>query len=312
MPTFRCGLRDGARAVLGAALAILAGCGAATGVSAPAAGGPLALQAGEHLEMVSGAQPIDRSAAQTFRRMRLERGPWQTSRSQPASAAMHGFWAIWPRNDTGVQAEQVIWPNLVVKEASTTIYAPTLYAAAGACIESTTAYHASPRGLQIWAYDWCAKGYYGRIGLSLRVDAAFLRTYTRPAGRARSYLVRVEQTDSATNEWTDYLYNFATAKWNVFYRTHGTVDGDIAGIPAGWDAYESYSSINRKTRTSDMCGEVGAVGPIVSEELHLLTPSGWHLADQANSYIGMDGDSFHCPLNFSVPKANYKYSVSRR
>jgi hypothetical protein len=301
------------RIFLCASLVFLSACAAGSGAQAPSTGGPFALRAGERLDMVSGAKPIDRIAADRFRRMRLEDWPTRRSRRpKGAPAKIHAFWAIWPRTDTGVQAEQVIWPAMAVKAPSTVIYAPTLYAAIGACIESTTSYQAAPRGLQIWAYDWCAKSPNGKVGASLDVNAAFLRTYTRAAGEARSYLVRVEQTDVSTNEWTDYLYNYATAKWNVFYRSQGTADAYVANDPAGWDAYESYSDVDAETLTSNMCRVVGSVGPIVSEGLRVRTPSGWELANKSNSYVGMDGNSFYCPLLFSVPKANYEYSVSRR
>ena len=170
----------------------------------------------------------------------------------------------------------MIWPNLDVSVSADVIYAPTTYPAPEACIESTTAYEAQPWGLQIWAWDWCSLNPNGKVGKAVDVNAKFLRTYTRAANGTRAYLVRVEETDVAKNEWTDYLYNYATKSWNVFYVSSGNAD---IHERTGWDAYETYSKIDKKTGRSFMCGYVAAVGPIVSEGLRIRTPSGWTLAD---------------------------------
>jgi hypothetical protein len=264
---------------------------------------------GQRLAAVSGTHPIDPVLARQFRDLRMKHSPsLRGSAAGPVPGKTHAFWAIWPRADTGVEAEQVIWPNLEVSVSADVVYAPTTYPAPEACIESTTAYEAQPWGLQIWAWDWCSLNPNGKVGKAVDVNAKFLRTYTRAANGTRAYLVRVEETNVAKNEWTDYLYNYATKSWNVFYVSSGNAD---IHEPTGWDAYETYSKIDKKTGRSFMCGYVAAVGPIVSEGLRIRTPSGWTLANTTNSFVASDGD-FYCPLEFSVPVPNSKYSVSYR
>jgi hypothetical protein len=264
---------------------------------------------GKHLAMVSGIHPIDAAAGARFRSVRLEYGPSlrPTAATVTSRLKTHAFWAIWPRSNTGIMARQRIWPTLKVSNVATVIYAPTLYPAGGACIESTTAYQPEPFGLQIWAYDWCARGdRNGRIGAAVDVNAAFLAKYTPATGRVRHYLVRILQTDVASNEWTDYLFNFETASWDVFFVSKGAAD---ISESSGWDAYETYSKVDPATGTSDMCADVSHVGPIVSDDLQILNSGTWALANVLNSYVKLEGN-FYCPLQFAVPHANYEYSVS--
>jgi hypothetical protein len=285
-----------------AAVFLLSAC--AAGASAP----PTPPQ-DEGLATVSGVHPIDAAAAARFRRLRFAYGP--SLRPSVATVTpklkIHAFWAIWPRPNTGVQADQRIWPILKISDVATVIYAPTLYPAGGACIESTTAYQPPPYGLQIWAYNWCAHGQpNGKVGASVDVNDAFLAKYTRTSGHVRHYLVRIKQTDAATNEWTDYLYNFKAARWNVFFVSKGTAD--ISEYD-GWDAYETYSKIDPTTDTSNMCADVHRVGAIVSNDLQVMNSGIWTFADAQNSFVAQEGE-FHCPLDFAVPHANYEYAVS--
>jgi hypothetical protein len=258
--------------------------------------------------MVSGIHPIDPAAAARFRSVRLEYGPsLRPTAAVTPRLKTHAFWAIWPNSNTGIQARQRIWPFLNIHNASTLIYAPTLYPAGGACIESTTAYQPKPFGLQIWAYNWCTHGRpNGSIGASVDVNAAFLAKYTPATGGARHYLVRIKQTDVASNEWTDYLYNFETTSWDVFFVSKGTPDISESN---GWDAYETYSKVSPTTGISAMCAAVSRVGPIVSDDLEILNSGTWTLANVTNSFVRLEGN-FYCPLTFAVPHPNYEYSVS--
>jgi hypothetical protein len=264
-------------------------------------------RAGQALRRVGGVKRIDPALARRFLELRRERRSLSQNHATVPKKT-HAFWAIFPNGDTGIEAEQVIWPSLVVSKTTTVIYAPTTYPAHDACIESTTAYEPKPYGLQIWAWNWCASNPNGGVGAAKKVDAAFLRDYTRASGAARQYNVRIEQTDASTNQWTDYLYNFTTASWDVFFVSEGAADTDES---SGWDAYETYSQIDPKTRTSYMCADVQTVGPIVSKLLRLRSNGVWKLADTSDSVVALE-NNFYCPLDFSVPHPNFEYSVSYR
>jgi hypothetical protein len=299
-----------ARIVLLAAAAFGAGCASGVGpATAPADDGLAGPRPGRQLAAVSGTHPIDPVLAQQFRSLRLQHSPsLRPASAGPLPGKTHAFWAIWPDANSGIEAQQVIWPNLVVTLESDVIYAPTTYPAPEACIESTTAYEAKPFGLEIWAWDWCSSNPNGKVGRAVTVDGKFLRTYTQALDGTRAYLVRIEETDPSKNEWTDYLYNYAKKSWNVFYVSSGAAD---IAEQTGWDAYETYSKIDKRTGRSFMCADVAAVGPIVSQGLRIRTPSGWKLTNANDSYVGPDGN-FYCPLKFSVPIPNSKYSVSHR
>jgi hypothetical protein len=186
----------------------------------------------------------------------------------------------------GSQATQSVSPKIKPTRRDTTLYTPTMFpsggSTAGSCIEMSTAYFHDSQVIAAW--DWCqAIDFVAEVHINKR----FMKTYTLH----NSYSTQIVQTESSTNTWTSYLYNYRTATWEEFYSQSGT--SQLAGVQ-GWDVYELYSEVDGAGQSyacADLEGkrisargiEVGVGGTLV--------PADSSNAGQA--YDHPDSD-FHC------------------
>jgi hypothetical protein len=228
------------------------------------------------------------------------------------SGAFHGYWGTFPSVVvSGAQATQSVNPRVQLGPSDPdTLYSPTLYPTGAGCIEATTiyAYDTTNKAPGIWvgAWDWC-----GTRGFQVRtpVDASFLSTYTVAMSGQDYYTVQDVLTDSATNTWTAYLYNYQTATWDTLY----TSSGSSGGTNLGWAMDEVYTNYNSGTGEGFYCSEsYGANWETYA--LSYQIGGQWVAADSANSGTNLAyprGSDLGCATDsFWLPTANANFKVT--
>lgn len=220
----------------------------AQGASSPstAAPSPTAPHVGVVQGALSGVAAVRAAgrAADTFRllhQQRVEQARSGHDARTPSAAkpadTVHDFWGPEPKQGSvdGNQATQSVNPELKLSVSGDVVYAPTLKPAGPSCVENVTAYQ-SGQAPQFWAWDWC--GSQGPAK-TLTIDDSFLKTYTQQVNGHPAYSVQEVQTDSGSNAWTTYLYNYTTKTWESFFSSSGT---DQSKLGYGWDIFEIYAS----------------------------------------------------------------------
>lgn len=230
-------------------------------------------------------------------------------RVQPrAFEQIHHFWGVEPTatSHDGLQATQNVDPNYRVSYNGDFTYTPTMKAA-GSCMEITTAYWRYSGAVQneVWAWDWC-----GDDGprKEIRMDAAFIDTYTTTVNGHMSYSVQIVKT--GTNGWSSYLYNYKTSTWQLFYSKSGR---DTSGLAYGWNIFEIYATRNPRTGTAYYCTDAKNV-VFESNDIKLRKNGTWSLASPANSpwepYTNPNPNDYLCPtLKFIKAGANDHWIV---
>jgi hypothetical protein len=191
-----------------------------------------------------------------------------------------------------------------------TLYTPTLYPTGASCIEVSTIYAYDTTnhkpGIWVGAWDWC-----GAHGFHVRkpVDASFLQTYTVTTSGQDYYTIRDVLTNSATNTWTAYLYNYVTASWDTLY----TSSGSSGGTNLGWQLVEVYTSYNASTHEGDYCTQsYGA--DFETSALSYRVGGAWVAAAPSNSGMNLAaprGSDLGCgTAGFALPKANDDFKVT--
>lgn len=228
------------------------------------------------------------------------------------SGLFHGYWGAFPSvANTGAQATQSVNPNVQLSSSDgDTLYSPTLYPTGASCIEVSTIYAYDTTnnrpGIWVGAWDWC-----GTHGFHVRkpVDASFLQNYTVTMSGQDYYTVKDVRTNSTTNSWTAYLYNYVTASWDALY----TSSGSSGGTNLGWQIDEVYTNYNSSTHEGEYCTqsfgadwETRALKYRISGTWVAAVPSnsGMNLAAPRGSDLGCATDGF------LLPSANADFKVT--
>lgn len=245
------------------------------------------------------------TAADRFRQLTRERTHRAAAKAPAAQdAQLHTSWGIRMPNGAskGLQATQSVVSGARATSGGDYVYAPTAIPAGGACMEMTTAY--TPDGALLWAWDWC--GGRDTVGKAVPMDAGFLATYTTTVNGHPAYSEDIHQTDSSSNTWTTYLYNYQTHAWDSFYTSSGTYD--IPEYAFGWDMFEVYTSVNSSTGAGYYCQDM-AGQTFESSSIQLLSGSTWTPASSSNSTPDSStppsGSTLDCPsLSISLTHPN--------
>lgn len=224
------------------------------------------------------------------------------------ATTIHNAWGVFPGDDgdTKMLADQSIVPGLTLS-GQEYLYAPTLKAPDGSCVELTTAY--TPDGAYLWAWDWCVSI---DAAKTVPLDSTFVSTYTTTTNGHTAYSMYEAKTNVAKNTWTVYLYNYTTHSWNTFYSQSGT---DQSGAPEGWDMFEVYTTPTTTGANGPYCSEIsGDTFESSHIQIYNASTGGWHAAS-ATTAPGLDplpsGSDLGCStLSFSVPKANSDWKVT--
>lgn len=256
---------------------------------------------------VRGAQTVRPDARRTaaiakFRELHRQR-------TQPgALEQIHHFWGVepTPTSHDGMQATQSVDPSYRVSHSGDFTYTPTMKAA-GSCMEITTAYwtYGGTVMNEVWAWDWC-----GDDGprKEIKMDAAFIDTYTTAVNGHRSYSVQIVKTGGTA--WSSYLYNYKTSTWQLFYSKSGR---DTSDLPYGWNIFEIYATRNPSTGTGYYCTDARNV-VFESSDIKLRKNGAWTPASPANSpwqpYTDPNPRDYLCPtLKFIKAGANDHWIV---
>jgi hypothetical protein len=203
----------------------------------------------------------------------------------------------------GSQAKQSVSTAIRATDPGTYLYTPTMYPSGGtqgSCIEVTTAYTYGDSAVAAW--DWChAINFVAEVPIT----KSFMKSYTTKS----HYEVQIVQTDAASNTWTAYLYNYATAAWEVLFTQSGT--SQISPTTQGWDVYELYSDI-RKNGQSYACGDLQ--GQTVDARKIMIDRAGtWKLASPKISGHAYDQplSNFDCAgLTYTIISPNDHFAVT--
>jgi hypothetical protein len=174
----------------------------------------------------------------------------------------------------GAFANQSVTTALHPANGDTVVYTPTLYPAGGSCIEVTTVYTASSQAVEAW--DWCNNI---DFEAAVPIDSNFLSRYTSGSG---SYAVDIAQTNSASNTWTAYLYDYQSKAYDTLYTSSGSTQAGTVG----WDINELYSAVNGQGRSYacvDMAGKTFS-----SSGIQVNLNGSWTAASTSNSDTRFD------------------------
>jgi hypothetical protein len=244
-------------------------------------------------------------------------GPVVTGTSALSSwtGTFHGYWGAFPSGVTltGAQATQSLNPSAQVgigpSGSSDTIFAPTLDPSSIDCIEMSTIY--ANGQVQVGALDWCAANpSFAKIA---PVNSAFLSTYTTTVNGHPVYSVQDVQTNPATNQWTAYLYNYATNAWDTFYQSAST--SKLGSTGGGWDIMEVLTYYNPATGEGQYCSQApGAVFQTTGLQYQTTYGGVWTPATTANSSFNLSApkpsDLGCSDLNYTVTTPNSAFSVT--
>jgi hypothetical protein len=234
-------------------------------------------------------------AGERFRQIAAQRN----SQAAVDAASLHTAWGVFfnANSGKGLQATHSV-VNVTTKPTES-LYAPTALPPGGACSELTTAYVSS--GPVLWAWDWCS----GRdtIGKLVKMDAAFMSTYTTVVNGSSAYSEQEIQTTASNNTWTTYLYNYVTHAWDTFYSSSGTPD---LSANQTWDFFEVYTSIDPSTGAGYYCKDANGKA-FEASDIKVNQNGSWVAASTANSSLSRPpaGSAFDCPsLTFTTVHAN--------
>jgi hypothetical protein len=187
----------------------------------------------------------------------------------------------------GAQATQSVSTRIHVRNSGTTLYMPTMYPN-DSCIEVTTAYFFGSRAVAAW--DWCQAI---RFVAQVAINKSFVDTYTVNG----NYTTQIVRTNASDNEWTAYLYNYTTSRWDTLFTQSGTGQ---TGLVEGWDIYELYSNLQSNGQ-SYACVDLKK-RRVESQDIQVEIGSTWNLADPAHA-----GNDYDVPLaNFHCSSLHYQ------
>ncbi|MEU5437523.1 carbohydrate-binding protein [Streptomyces sp. NPDC020719] len=227
-------------------------------------------------------------------------------RRTSAADLTHNWWGIFPQPGThdGITATHSVDPAYHVTGPDNFTYAPTTKAQ-NSCIEVVTAYWNS--GNELWAWDWCSQD--GGPAKILPIDADFRTKYTSTVDGRPSFSIQLVKDAGSGNRWSSYLYNYASARWELLYRQSGT---DQSGLDYGWDIFEIYASTDPATGVGYFCTEAKNT-VFDSSAIQLRRNGAWSPARPADSpWTEADpaGRDFLCPpLKFLQAGANDHWTV---
>lgn len=263
----------------------------------------------------------DSTVAETFRNRREARDltPTRTAPAAPSNdesepwVYKHPFW--WTgANVTGQGAQAIHTINPQIDFSATNpdlIYAPTLLPSNISCIEMTTFYYKDFNGVGAW--DWCDP--VPRFMATMSFDDLIQRHYTATYNGRPAYKVRAVQTDSATNTWTSYLFNYMTGSWDTFYTKGDLNELDNGGL-LGWDAFEIHTNYNPATGVGYYCTESFG-SQFQAADIQFRVNGVWGLATPSNSYnypapadLRVDEDFGCYGMSFTVNTANSNWQVN--
>lgn len=220
---------------------------------------------------------------------------------------IHHFWGVEPAagSHDGFMATQSVDPSYQVSHSADFTYTPTIKAA-GSCMEITTAY-SQVLGNEIWAWDWCGGNGPGK---TIKMDAAFIETYTEPVNGHPAYTVQLVETDAGANAWSAYLYNHETDAFELFFSKSGR---DTSDLTYGWDIFEIYATRDPSTGNAYYCDDAKSV-VFESSSIQLRQNNTWRPAGPSDSpwepTTDPDPNDYLCPsLKFVRAGANDHWLV---
>lgn len=228
----------------------------------------------------------------------------------PKATQLHDWWGSFPATNSGpgAMATQSLSSTLRLSNPNDVLYAPTMTPANNSCIEVVTVHTTSTP--QIWAWDWCNAI---APGAEVNVNSSFLADYTTTVNGRTAYTTKDVRTNTGSNTWTAYLWNYATGAWDTLFTSSGT---DQSGLTYGWDMFEFYSTVGSSGQVA-ICNNLASSGvTIESSSLQILNSSGtWSLAGSTNSTWSPSANpnpsSYDCPnMKFNILANNYDWTVN--
>lgn len=178
--------------------------------------------------------------------------------------------------------------------ANADVYAPTMLAPGGACIEATMAHVRSSGAMlhQLWAWDWCHGTYGSGAGAGASWDltsgafqAAYVRTYQGKPSIAVS--VVTPNTGNTNGQcWFMDLYNYTVGGWQQLHSSCGytlTIGGLL-----GWNYWESHGVLS-----STSCP---ALASVIASDISLADPN-------TSSWTAFT----NFPADYSLQNVNFDY-----
>jgi hypothetical protein len=217
------------------------------------------------------------------------------------SGTFHADWGVYP-NETiyGAEASQQVDSFTLPSSSGDTIYSPTLDPSNISCIEVTTVYVAGADYVGAW--NWCASSP-GWGVLTADNTSSFQANYTTVTSGRRFYTFQDIQTNASTNQWTAYLYNYSTGKWDTFFQSANTSRLSQSG--GGWDIDEVYTTYDASTLSGTYCNQIGSADWESTLVTYLIGGS-WVAASPANANASYpSGLDIGCPAaHFTTPNLN--------
>jgi hypothetical protein len=214
------------------------------------------------------------------------------------SGTLHAVWGVSPSETIyGAYANQQVDSFTLPSSSGDTIYSPTLDPSGIDCIEVTTIYVGGADYVGAW--NWCASSP-GFGVLTADNTSSFHTNYTTVTSGRRFYTIEDVQTNASTNQWTAYLYNYSTGKWDTFFVSANT--SKLSNSGGGWDMDEVYTTYDASTGGGTYCNHIGGAD-WESTDLTYLIGGSWVAASPANASTSYpSGLSIGCPAaHFTTP-----------
>jgi hypothetical protein len=213
----------------------------------------------------------------------------------PWSGTLHADWGTFPYETIyGASANQQVDSFTLPSSSHDTVYSPTLDPSSIDCIEVTTIYVGGADYVGAW--NWCAANPSFAV-LTADNTSSFHTDYTTVISGRRFYTVKDMQTNASTNQWTAYLYNYSTGKWDVFFQSANT--SKLSNSGGGWDMDEVYTVYNPSTLGGSYCTQIGS-SDWESTNLTYLLGGSWVQASAVNAYV-----PYGTGLDIGCPSAGF-------
>jgi hypothetical protein len=218
---------------------------------------------------------------------------------------------IYHGNEGGFTAQLKLLSPTAAQIGDVLLYAPTMHAPNGACLEAGNAYYNGgaftdyQTHMYVYAYDFC-----GGPGRTLHPDttSGWYTSYVRKSlDGFPQYVVQLCNC-IAPNVWSQRYYNFVSHRFDTFYTTEGVYNGFGRG---GWTQFETQYNVQ--------AGSVARCSPHlppVEESLvRFYTPTGVVFLNTGDSalYQPEPGETsfsaYGTCFNYNITPASYRFTL---
>ena len=213
-----------------------------------------------------------------------DRGFWLTQ----SSAAWYGSYAVFDVDST------LSMPAPLSGYTAMTLYAPTMLAPGGSCVEVTQSYRsgAGITGTErvFGVYDWCASS--PKFEVYEEENAAFRQRYVRTYQGKPTYAVAITTPNTGSTSgqcWSANLYDYLQGGWVQKWSSCGA---SLVGTTAGWIFWESWDMMD-----TNVCPTLPSIRALDISLANPNYPYGWVPFHRYTSDYSAFGPSGYCWTN---------------